>query len=73
MQNKLRGLNPRRKSNPDLWVYSQELWPFDHRGGRNRMLRHKTQNSLPSSDLRTDHQNGSYPPYQHVVGISLHT
>jgi hypothetical protein len=23
----------RRKSNPDLWIYSQELWPLDHRGG----------------------------------------
>jgi hypothetical protein len=23
----------RRKSNPDLWICSQELWTLDHRGG----------------------------------------
>jgi hypothetical protein len=21
-----------RESNPDLWIYSQELWPVNHRG-----------------------------------------
>jgi hypothetical protein len=29
----------RRKSNPDLWICSQELWPLDHRGGPNYYLR----------------------------------
>jgi hypothetical protein len=24
-----------RESNPDLWICSQELWPLDHRCGRN--------------------------------------
>jgi hypothetical protein len=29
----------RRKSNPDLWICSQELWPLDHRGGEGFVIR----------------------------------
>jgi hypothetical protein len=26
-------------SNPDLWIRSQELWPLDHRGGPNILMK----------------------------------
>jgi hypothetical protein len=33
-----------RESNPGLRICSQELWPLDHRGGRNEYQKHRNNN-----------------------------
>jgi hypothetical protein len=40
------------ESNPDLWIFSQELWPLNHRGGQNVFIYFRNPFIVSESDAK---------------------